>query len=687
MNTMLNAALNLLTKQGFSVIPLRRDTKRPYLASWKEFQKRLPTEEEAEAWWRQWPDANIGIVTGEISGLVVVDADGTEGLAWMKAHLPVTSVYVQTGKGWHGYYRHPAARVGNAVRIAPEVDIRADGGYVVAPPSIHASGVVYEWLFTPGLGGWDGLAMYPAAPHAGMDLAGVKPMVTTDPVPVGARNSTLASLVGQWVQQGMAPEVVTFAAMGWNAALPAPLPEPEVRRTVTSVLATHARNHPEQDSPEVEVVEVRPQEQESSELPEHLLHPGGYLEQVMNYIEASNAVYHPVFALAGALAMLGTLIGQKVCTETGLRTNIYAVCLGFSGAGKNAPNLAIPRLLGMSHAANCFAGNGFTSESALLRHLSDEQRACGIAIFDEIGLLLNALKSPNNVAYTLPHCLMKLYSSTQSGYHRAAACEQNTINIKWHHFSFLGFSTPVRFWEAITAESSKDGFLARCDIFDSRTNGINRDGTVDTAIPYQLINTTNSYANMAVPTPTTLGNLINIPTPRIVPKTAEAAAWFKPFAKKYRSLRIKYQATDEAKASIYNRVAERAHKLALIHALSMQGPNAASVGIESVQWACALVEALTENTIIQMTEHLAENDFHRLELKTLAVIRNFAAESKDNSCPAWQISRNIKGIPPKLQQDALQKLENAGEIIKKLGRMYKGKPSYSYSLARLVHDA
>ncbi len=83
---MKEAALDLLCKREFSVIPLRPHDKKPMLPSWAEYQRRLPSEEEVDLWWTQWPDANIGIVTGAISGLVVVDVDGAEGLKWMKVN-------------------------------------------------------------------------------------------------------------------------------------------------------------------------------------------------------------------------------------------------------------------------------------------------------------------------------------------------------------------------------------------------------------------------------------------------------------------------------------------------------------------------------------------------------------------------------------------------------------------------
>ena len=264
------AALDLVGKQGFSVIPLRRD-KKPLLV-WQEFQTRLPSDGELEDWFlRRWPDANLGIVTGALSGLVVVDADGEAGLAWMKRHLPVTGVYVRTGRGWHGYFRHPGGTVRNRGRIAPEVDIRADGGYVVAPPSLHACGTAYAWLFTPGLGGWDDLEPYrlkeggvslagiarsgaesrvsggglssPVGPP--FDLSGVDTLLNAEPVEQGRRNVTLARLAGRWFAQGMDAETCLLAALGWNSTLPRPLDSKEVRRTVESIRRADIRHHPE----------------------------------------------------------------------------------------------------------------------------------------------------------------------------------------------------------------------------------------------------------------------------------------------------------------------------------------------------------------------------------------------------------------------------------------------------------
>jgi len=106
-------------------------------------------------WFDTWPDANVGIAIGAESGLVVLDVDprhgGTESLEELETRhgrLPLSPVVLTGGGGTHSYFAHPkGGTVPNRTNFAglPGLDLRADGGYVVAPPSVHASGRAYEW--------------------------------------------------------------------------------------------------------------------------------------------------------------------------------------------------------------------------------------------------------------------------------------------------------------------------------------------------------------------------------------------------------------------------------------------------------------------------------------------------------------------------------------------------------------
>ena len=99
-------------------------------------------------WWQQWPDANIGIVTGPESGLVVLDVDprhdGDKSLRDLERQhgpLPLTPEVLTGGGGRHFYFTYPeGATIGNSSgKLAAGLDVKGKGGYVVAPPSLHPS--------------------------------------------------------------------------------------------------------------------------------------------------------------------------------------------------------------------------------------------------------------------------------------------------------------------------------------------------------------------------------------------------------------------------------------------------------------------------------------------------------------------------------------------------------------------
>jgi putative DNA primase/helicase len=135
--------------RGWSVIPLRPRDKRPALPSWTPYQKRQPAFEELEQWFWAAPTANVGIVTGKVSGIFVIDCDSTEAIAWASEHLPPCEMRVRTAKGVHLYYPYSGDRPArNKVRARfggrqLELAVRADHGYVVGPGSTHPSGALY----------------------------------------------------------------------------------------------------------------------------------------------------------------------------------------------------------------------------------------------------------------------------------------------------------------------------------------------------------------------------------------------------------------------------------------------------------------------------------------------------------------------------------------------------------------
>lgn len=154
---MYSAAVEYI-KMGLAVFPLEERGKRPKTKN--GFKDATTDAAQVKAWWQQWPNANIGIATGKRSGGVFVidlDIDEDKGIDgyhtlddWQKENgsFPDTWTAI-TGRGGYHLYFHSGSEVKNRAGIIDGVDVRGDGGYVVAPPSIHSNGNRYEWEYSP----------------------------------------------------------------------------------------------------------------------------------------------------------------------------------------------------------------------------------------------------------------------------------------------------------------------------------------------------------------------------------------------------------------------------------------------------------------------------------------------------------------------------------------------------------
>jgi hypothetical protein len=159
------SAVLALAAHGWSVIPVhavestactcgRADCPSPGKhprVRWDRWMGRAATPAELEAWWARWPDANIGVVTGWVSGLVVLDVDprhgGDSALETLEARhgpTPDTVGSLTGGGGRHLFFAHPPHLVPSRP-LATGLDLKAEGGMVVVPPSRHASGARYRW--------------------------------------------------------------------------------------------------------------------------------------------------------------------------------------------------------------------------------------------------------------------------------------------------------------------------------------------------------------------------------------------------------------------------------------------------------------------------------------------------------------------------------------------------------------
>lgn len=131
--------------RGWAVHPLN-NKKRPLLKSW---QKKATTNPDIfMQWLQEWPCANVGIVTGNASNLLILDVDGMEGISSLRDLGLAESPTVVTARGHHYYFNFPSSLINISTTrsgLFPGIDTRGRGGYITAPPSVHETGHKYYW--------------------------------------------------------------------------------------------------------------------------------------------------------------------------------------------------------------------------------------------------------------------------------------------------------------------------------------------------------------------------------------------------------------------------------------------------------------------------------------------------------------------------------------------------------------
>jgi hypothetical protein len=221
--------------QGYSVFPLQPNGKQPLTQHGFKEASRDP--ETIRQWWTKWPDANVGIVTGKISGVIVLDVDrkhGVDGVVSMaELDIPKTLTIRTPSGGFHLFFKAPAGTiVPRRIGVKPGLDVLGEGGYVVAAGS-WINGGAYEIARNLPIA---------ECPEVLINLA-QRAVVREEPVKdeagkiaAGGRNNYLTTVGGKLRRIGFAVDELSAALLSINSSrLNPPMPEAEVRRIASSV--------------------------------------------------------------------------------------------------------------------------------------------------------------------------------------------------------------------------------------------------------------------------------------------------------------------------------------------------------------------------------------------------------------------------------------------------------------------
>jgi hypothetical protein len=237
--TPLEIAVLTLAERGLRLFPVRACGKVPLIEEWPK--KATTNSATLRAWFSEFRGCNWGLATGLDSGIFVIDVDGEEGAAAIRelserhGYKWTETLTVKTARGKHLYFRYPeSAEIRNsASKLAPALDVRGEGGYVIVPPSIHASGDEYTFLSEDA----------PVAPPRwllemlSMPAEGITAWTPTGDIIVeGQRNASLTSLAGAMRRRGATPHGIEAALQAENTVrCRPPLSETEIRSIARSV--------------------------------------------------------------------------------------------------------------------------------------------------------------------------------------------------------------------------------------------------------------------------------------------------------------------------------------------------------------------------------------------------------------------------------------------------------------------
>lgn len=611
---------------------------------------------DARIWWNRWPAANIGVRTGEISGIWVLDIDPRNGgddaladLVLEHGELPPTLQVATGGGGVHYYFKAPAGGV-TCGKLVEGVDIKGEGGYVVAPPSNHASGGSYQWIDREAeiLPAPDWLLLRPKQVAVPFEPLGLT-QVQEEPEKAGEIRAALAVAPSddrdEWLFVGMALHSAIGELGGavafnlwteWSKKSPKYDAADQARvwasfddagGVTLSTLFAVAKKYGftgqarrefmggavegetgQRHLPSVDDVELATAEAEGVvEMPDLLLNPRGILGQLVDWMDETAIRPQRPFSVASALTVAGTILGRRYATETDLRPNLYLVGVGPTGCGKNHARSAAKKVLVACGLEDRLGGEELASGQAILSRVAKHPAV--LFQLDEFGLLMQAIQNPNAGSHLVAilSTLMKLFSSAADTFIGTEYADQEKrprIEIECPSVSIYGTTTPETFYQALGSGHVVSGYLNRLLVVETSVNRPRRQKARNLPVPTPIL----EWAAKASDAQASGGNLVGVnpKEPKVVPMSTGAADRFDTFDLEIDAMMERDRGT--GLDALHNRAWEHAAKIALVVALcrDLEYPT---IQVEDADWAITFVKWCQARMIHEVSTRVADSPF------------------------------------------------------------------------------
>ena len=267
--TILEAALRY-REIGWSVIPMIKADKRPHI-KWKKYQTELPSEKDLRYWFgEKWPNANIALICGGVSGVFAIDLDSAEALEYYKAVYDadvedtMCQITGRDGCGLHAIFNTLGKEIPLVQPILKKTDLKGDGSYIVVEPSIHETGRLYKWgHLNPLTDGIDDILDPPNGFYTMLEdhrRAKDEKNTTSSVMSVsgnidgweqtalmgvgeGERDTSAAKLTGLYLGKDYDQKDTLALLLSWNLKNTPPLDEKEIEKTVKSIYSNQEKKN------------------------------------------------------------------------------------------------------------------------------------------------------------------------------------------------------------------------------------------------------------------------------------------------------------------------------------------------------------------------------------------------------------------------------------------------------------
>lgn len=669
-------------------------------------------------------DRNIGLATGEKSGVFVIDVDGPEGersLTELQHHndaLPRT-LQARTGRGRHLFFAMPAGVVipSKANVLGHKVDIRGDGGYVILPPSAHVSGVQYEWIDrqqeiaeapkwliplvqkaeAPPLKA-DGVmprepdapagshkhklimsmldALDPDMPYDDWYKVGMSvkafggPFAAWDEWSARGDKYKASEMVSKWNSFSASGGVTdgTLAMMaeaaGWENPFVIPVELDPVQPPPLFV---------EDFGPEEDLVAPPPMPFDPTKL-------SGLIGDTVRWIVHTAMLPQPELALMATLGALAGVAGRKYATRHNTRCNMYLCGLAPSGAGKDHPRKSIKLLFDKASIREEHLGpENFTSGPGLMTSLT--KKPCQVMLVDELGMVFGAMKGESAPGFKreVLTILTQAYSSSGAPHFTSGEYSDEKKGAKVVDYPALtvyGTSTESEYAAALSRSMVESGELNRWVVLPSSKGRPKRNFDAAYVPPpddlwsrWQAIGAAEPVRSS--PTDVTSTNDPRaVPDPILVVYTTEAEEY----------LTEVWNTQDERLAeggdseAMWARLAENTIKIAMLFAIS-KAPTKPVISKEDVQYGLALVETSIRYIIYLLNTAVSDSKSE----KEHKMIVDAILKSEDRGLSSTYLARRFGSrIVARRRQEIISDAIEADLIAEVHVQGDRGRPSRLY---------